>query len=216
MIIVGAKGFAKELLQIVSVDLSYVSNEILFFDNVSKDLPQLLFNEFKILKSFDEVKNHFLNSNDKKFVLGLGNPKYRNKLYNEFITLGAIPISLYSNKSEIGAYDVSIGKGTAILAGAIISNSVSLGKGCLVYYNSVITHDCIIGDFVEISPGVKISGRCTIGNNTRIGANATILPDIIIGSNVTIGAGAVILNNVPDNVVIVGVPGRIINSNYNG
>lgn len=36
------------------------------------------------------------------------------------------------------------------------------------------------------------------------------MPDIKIGNNVTIGAGAVVTKNIPDNVVVVGVPAKII------
>ena len=37
-----------------------------------------------------------------------------------------------------------------------------------------------------------------------------ILPGVIIGNNVTIGAGSVVTKDVPDNVVVGGVPARII------
>ena len=209
MIIVGAKGFAKEILQIISVELNI--EDIVFFDNVSKDLPNKLFNHFRILKSFDEVKKYLSISADKSFVLGLGSPKLREKLLNEFVNIGAIPKTVYAKNSEVGSFDVSISERTSILAGATISNSVSIGKGCLVYYNSVITHDCILGDFVEVSPSSTILGRCEIGDFTSIGAASVILPDVKIGKNVIIGAGTVVLNDVPDNSTIVGVPGKILN-----
>ena len=51
MIIVGAKGFAKEILQIISVEMGIKDDEIVFFDDVSKDLPEKLFNRFSILRT---------------------------------------------------------------------------------------------------------------------------------------------------------------------
>lgn len=212
MIIVGAKGFAKEILQIISIDLNYKDQDILFFDNVNSDLPELLYSKFKILKTIKEVKSYFEETNDFEFTLGLGNPKMRHDLFEKFVNLGGIPITVRSKKSEVGSFDVHLKEGTSILSGARISNSVKLGRGCIVYYNSIITHDCKIGDFVEISPNATILGRCKIGDYTSIGAASVILPDIIIGKNVTVGAGTVVLNNVPDNSVIVGVPGKIISN----
>ncbi|MGJ8551133.1 NeuD/PglB/VioB family sugar acetyltransferase [Winogradskyella wichelsiae] len=210
MIIVGAKGFAKEVLQIVSVDMGLLDKNIVFFDNVSKDLPLKIYDRFTILRSFEAVKRYLSNSEDKSFVLGLGQPKLRQNLYQEFLLLGAEPISLYSKNSEIGDFDVKIGKATSILSGVKISNSVELGKGCLVYYNSIITHDCIIGDFVELSPNATILGRCCIGDYTILGASSVILPDVTIGKNVIVGAGTIVLKDIPDNCTVVGVPGKII------
>lgn len=210
MIIVGAKGFAKELLQIVSVDMGLLDKNIVFFDNVSKDLPLKIYDRFTILRSFEEVKNHLSICDDKSFVLGLGQPNLRRNLYQKFLELGAEPITVYSRNSEIGNFDVKIGKATSILSGVKISNSVELGKGCLVYYNSIITHDCIIGDFVELSPNATILGRSRIGDYTTLGASSVILPNVSIGENVIIGAGTVVTKDIPDNCTVVGVPGKII------
>ncbi|CAH8295372.1 sugar O-acyltransferase (sialic acid O-acetyltransferase NeuD family) [Mariniflexile fucanivorans] len=212
MLIVGAKGLAKELLQVLSIDMNLSDESILFFDNVSHDLPEKIYNRFKILNSFDAVENYFKAYIDKSFVLGLGHPLRREKLYKQFVELGANPIILISKSAEVGDFEVEIKEGTSILAGARISNSVQIGKGCLIYYNSVVAHDSNIGDFVEISPNVTILGRCIIGNNSTLGAGCVILPDVIIGENVKVGAGAVILKDVPDNSTIVGVPGRVIKS----
>lgn len=49
-----------------------------------------------------------------------------------------------------------------------------------------------------------------IGKNCWIGANAVILPGITIGDNVVVGAGSVVTKNLPDNVVAVGNPCRIL------
>lgn len=210
MIIVGAKGLATELLQIISIDLKINTKDIVFFDNVSKDLPDLIYDKFKILKSFEEVEKYVSESKDYRFVLGLGNPELRFNLYEKFIVLGLNFFTIKSSNAEIGSFNVKIEEGCSVLSGAIISNSVFIGKGCLIYYNSVITHDCSLGDFVQVSPNVTISGRCKIGSFTSIGVNASILPDVTIGKSVVIGAGAVVLNDVPDNSVIIGVPGKIL------
>lgn len=210
MIIVGAKGFAKEILQLISVDMGLDDNQIVFFDDVSKELPEKLFNKFFVLKSLKQVETYVNNSKDKRFVLGLGQPKHRSKLYKQFVNIGCYPINVYSKNSDIGSFDVEIGLGTAVMSGAIISNSVSIGKGCLIYFNSIITHDCVLGDFVDVSPGAKILGRTKIGDYTSIGTGCVILSDLLIGDHVIIGAGAVVTKDIPDHCTVVGVPGKII------
>ena len=210
MIIVGAKGFAKEILQVISVDMNYDDKSIAFYDNVNDDLPDKLFDRFQILKSDKEAKDFFLKTNDNSFVLGLGNPKSRFKMYEHFINLGGVPKTIFSNNTEIGSFDVKIGEGTSVMSGTIITNSIVVGKGVLINLKTTIGHDCYIGDFVEISPNVNISGRCKIGDFTVLGTNSIVIPDITIGNNVIIGAGTVVTKNIPDNSTVVGVPGKII------
>lgn len=51
-----------------------------------------------------------------------------------------------------------------------------------------------------------------IGNNVYFGQNAMVLPGVTIGDNVIIGAGAVVTRDIPDNVVAVGIPAKVIKS----
>ncbi len=210
MIIVGAKGFAKEILQVAYTDLGLTDDKIVFFDDISTDLPEKLYNRFLVLKTLEGVKEYMQSTGDKEFVLGIGNPVHRKALYDKFVGVGAIPVTTISKKAEKGDFDVSIGTGTNVMSGTIITNSVVIGKGCLINLNCTVAHDCIIGDFVEVSPNVNISGRCKIGSNSSIGTNAILIPDVIIGENVIVGAGTLVLKDVPNNCTIVGVPGKII------
>lgn len=207
MLIVGAKGFAKEVLEVVH-QLNQLEN-LVFYDDVNEDVPEKLFGQFSVLKTIQEASDYF-KTVDNQFTIGIGNPVLRKQLYDKFLIIGGEFTSVISPSAIIGNYDVQIGIGSNVLSGAIFSNSSNIGKGCIIYYNSIITHDCKIGDFVEISPSVTLLGRCKIGSYTQIGANATILPDINIGKNVIIGAGSVVTKDMPDNCMVFGVPAKII------
>lgn len=207
MLIIGAKGFAKEVLEVCHQNGEL--ENLYFYDDVNYDTLDKLYNTFPILKLEQEAEKYF-NTIDPRFTIGIGNPRLREMMVQKFSSLGGRLISTISPKSSIGTYDVTIGNGANILEGAIISNSVSIGIASIIYYHSIITHDCVIGDYVEISPNVKILGRVKIGNRTQLGSNCTILPDVTIGNNVIVGAGTVVLKDVPDNSTIVGNPGRII------
>jgi len=207
MLIVGAKGFATEVLEVVN-QLNQLEN-LVFYDDVNSDSPEKIFGQFLVLKTSQDATEYF-KTIDNKFTIGIGNPVLRKKIYEKFIGLGGKFTSSISPLATIGTFDVMIGNGSNVLSGAVCSNGIKVGKGCIVYYNSIITHDCVIGDFVEISPSVTILGRCEIGSYSQIGSNTTILPDIKIGENVTIGAGSVVTTNLPDNCVAVGAPAKII------
>lgn len=210
MLIVGAKGFAKEVLEVCRQNKEL--NNLVFYDDINDDIEDLLYNQFPVLKSLDNAKKYF-DTIDKRFTIGIGSPVLRKKLYKQFKDIGGIYISTISQNSNIGSFDININEGCNVLDGVKISNSVKIGKGCIVYYNSIITHDCIVGDFVEISPNTTLLGRSIVGNYCQIGSGSIILPDICIGENVIVGAGSVVTKNLPDNCTAVGTPAKIIKQN---
>ncbi|MDU4761624.1 MAG: acyltransferase [Clostridium perfringens] len=53
-------------------------------------------------------------------------------------------------------------------------------------------------------------GNVTIKNNVFIGANVTILPGVTINDNVIVGAGSVVTKDIPENMVVCGVPAKVI------
>ena len=57
-----------------------------------------------------------------------------------------------------------------------------------------------------------IENDVIIGDNVWIGYGAQILSGVVIGSNVIVAAGAVVTKNVPNDVVVGGVPAKIIST----
>jgi sugar O-acyltransferase (sialic acid O-acetyltransferase NeuD family) len=206
MLIVGAKGFAKEVLEILH-QLNETRN-LVFYDDVNNNTPDLLFNCFPVIKNIDAAVEYLKNI-DNRFTLGIGNPISRKNLADKFNNIGGEFTSTISPDSKIGNFGSVINLGCNIMSGAIISNDVHISIGCIVYFNSIITHDCYIDKFVEISPGAKILGRTKIGSYSQIGCNAVILPDLTIGHNVVVAAGSVVTKNIPDNCMVAGVPAII-------
>ena len=206
MLVIGAKGFAKELLEIL-----FQNNELgnlAFYDDVNPSAPDFLYARFPVLKSLSMAKS-FFEKTDARFTIGIGNPALRKKMYDTFTALGGKYTCVISQKTDIGSFGVSIGEGCNILSGVKISNDVVVGKGTMIYYNSIITHDVKIGEFVEISPNVSLLGRSVVGDFSHIGCGAIVLPDIKIGKNAVVAAGAVVTKDLPDNVLVAGVPAII-------
>jgi sugar O-acyltransferase (sialic acid O-acetyltransferase NeuD family) len=206
MLIIGAKGFAKEVLEIL-----HQKNElfnVVFFDNITNNLPDKLYNQFPILKTDEEVVEYFKTISN-KFTIGIGDPILRKNLFEKFVNFGGEFHSTISPFCKIGHFGNTINNGCNIMTGTIITNDVIINRGVLINLNCTIGHDTIIGEFAELSPGVHISGNCSIGSFTKIGTNATILPKLNIGNNVVIAAGAVVTKNIPDNCMVAGVPAEI-------
>lgn len=65
-------------------------------------------------------------------------------------------------------------------------------------------------DFQRRNQGLEYAWPITVGSNVWIGAGVQVCPGVNIGSNVVIGAGSVVTKNIPDNVIAVGNPCRIL------
>jgi sugar O-acyltransferase (sialic acid O-acetyltransferase NeuD family) len=206
MLVIGSKGFAKELLEVLHHNDNL--ENLVFFDNINKDITGKVYDTFTILKTIEEAQNYFKNVTN-EFVIGIGNPVLREKVYHQFINLGGVCKTIISNNAKVGFYENEVGTGSIIMTDTIITSNVKIGIGCLINKQVVVSHDINIGDFTEISPGTKIGGNVVIGNLTFIGMNATILPKITIGNNVIIAAGSVVTKDIPDNCMVAGVPAVI-------
>jgi sugar O-acyltransferase (sialic acid O-acetyltransferase NeuD family) len=202
MLIVGAGGHAKEVLDLIETSIQ--DEDIVLFDNTINHKDEL-YNKFKIYHKFSDVpKVH------KHFMLGVGGVYIRKKMSELALNNNFIWKGVQVDFSKIGKFNSFIDATVDIMQNVIISSNVSIEKGTLLNRNVNIHHDVVIGVNCELAPYANILGNVKIGANTFIGAGATILPKITIGDNVTIGAGTVVTKDIPDNCLVVGVPGKII------
>jgi sugar O-acyltransferase (sialic acid O-acetyltransferase NeuD family) len=102
------------------------------------------------------------------------------------------------------------GRGCHFLAHSVVAADTRLGDMCIVNHQATVDHECRLGDGVHVAPGATLCGCIEVGNNTLIGAGAVVLPRIKIGADVVVGAGAVVTQDVPDGLVVVGNPARIM------
>lgn len=100
------------------------------------------------------------------------------------------------------SYQAKIGKGLYIgHHGGIVTNAgMVIGKNCN------LSHDVTIG----VSRRGERQGVPVIGDNVYIAPGAKIFGRVVIGNNAAIGANCVVTKDVPENAVIVGIPGKVI------
>lgn len=87
---------------------------------------------------------------------------------------------------------------------------VTIGDDCFIGPNVSIYTACHSTDPAERNSRREWAEPVTIGDNVWIGGSVTILPGVKIGSNVTIGAGSVVTRDIPDGVVAVGNPAKVL------
>jgi len=108
--------------------------------------------------------------------------------------------------------------------------NVHIGEHFYANFNLVIVDDIdvYIGEHVMIAPNVTITATghpvdsnlrrpgtqfsipVRIGNDVWIGSSVVILPGVTIGDRSVIGAGSVVTRDIPDNVIAVGNPCRVL------
>jgi UDP-perosamine 4-acetyltransferase len=140
---------------------------------------------------------------------GIGDTRPRRQLYGKVRQSGFDIVPALHPRSVIAA-SVSIGHGPTVLAGAVINSGARIGDNVIVNTGAIVEHDCVVGDHVHIATGARLASSVYVGERSHIGLGASIRQCIHIGRNVVVGAGAVVVKDVPDNVVVVGVPARIL------
>jgi acetyltransferase-like isoleucine patch superfamily enzyme len=106
--------------------------------------------------------------------------------------------------------NISVGKNVFINSGCRFQDQggITIGDGALIGHNVVLAtlnHDIDPRKRSTMHPAPIV-----IGKNVWIGANATVVPGVIIGDGAVIAAGAVVTKDVPANVIVGGVPAKII------
>ncbi len=126
----------------------------------------------------------------------------------------------------VNLYECQIGDNCNIGSYVEIQKDVKIGNNVIISSHSFVCSLVTIEDNVFIGHGVmtindinppskrrtgstKEWKKTLIKKGASIGSNATLFP-VIIGKNAIIGAGAVVTKDVPNNVVVAGVPAKII------
>lgn len=209
MLVIGAQGFAKQILVVLS-QLN-LTKDLVFYDDLNQDAPDTLYNSFPVLHSVKEARDYF-EKTGREFTIGVAGVGNRKHLFEKFTALGGNVVNVISPTAIIGEFDCRIGEAVSVLAGSVIENSVHIGRGTLINLHALITHDSNVGEFCELSPGVICLGRSAIGDYVTIGTGAIIMPRVRIGANAIIGAGALVSEDVEPGKVVMGIPARVIRS----
>jgi len=196
--IIGYSGHSFVCIEIAQINNINVKG---YFDQDEKSL-----NPFKLAYLGDEVKA----SNELELFIGIGDNHIRERVFTKLQSLDKRLNITLIHPNAIVSQSTKIGSSSLLAAGVIVNPFAVIGVGCIINTGVIIEHECEIADFVHIAPGAVLAGNVRVGQGTFIGANSVVKQGVNIGEKVIVGAGTVILNDVPDNVTIVGNPGKII------
>ena len=142
-------------------------------------------------------------------VGSIGDTGPRKRLYLLARKLG-FQLATAVHPQAVVAASAVLGPGVSVMAAAVINPGAWLGENVVVNTGALVEHGCALHDHVHIATGAHLGGGVQVGTGSHIGIGASVRQGIRIGCNSIVGVGAAVVDNVPDNVVVVGVPARFL------
>jgi sugar O-acyltransferase (sialic acid O-acetyltransferase NeuD family) len=214
VVIIGAGGFAREVLDIFdAINAQEPQFEVLgYIVQPAFGSPGQLINDRPILGDFDWLAER---SQAVKAICAVGAPETRFRLIREASKHG-VHFCNAIHPSAIMTKWIEIAEGVVITAGCILTNQIKIGNHVHINLDCTIGHDARIDDFSTLAPGVHVSGNVHLQSGCYIGTGANIIEKITVGAWSIIGAGSTIISDVPPNTTVVGVPGKVIKTRPEG
>lgn len=212
LIVVGAGGFGREVLDVVDAVNSVSPEPTWTVVGIADDAPteanleHLRKRSVPFLGGTTELDGVDLGANV-HYVVGIGSPAVRRLIADRLDAAGLVPATLVHPTVTVG-FDVEIGAGSVLCAGVRLTTHISLGRHVHLNLNSTVGHDTTLGDFVSANPLASISGDCTIEDDVLIGVGGVILNGLTVGRGSVVGGSACVVRNVPPGVVVKGIPAR--------
>ncbi len=144
-----------------------------------------------------------------QIVITPDSPHIRKELVKLYQSAGFSFATIVHPAASISRY-AQIGEGTVVQRGVNVSANTKIGSFCKLNTFCNVMHDNLISDYATIAPNAVLLGYVKVGEQGYIGANSTILPKCSIGNCCVVGAGAVVTKNVLSNMVVAGVPAKLL------
>lgn len=203
LVLIGAGGYAKSVLD--SID--YNSYELIGFVDERLDKKEHL--GFPILAhDLNEIKN----KEKYYYFIAIGDNAKRKKWFDR-LEKNSLEIINVIDKSAIVSKMATIGKGCFVGKMAIVNSCATIGDNTVINTKSLVEHGCTVGKHANISTNTTINGDVKVGEGTVLYSGVTVIGQRSVGDWSIVGAGAVVTNNIPSNVVAVGVPAKVIKDN---
>lgn len=157
---------------------------------------------------FDDFASNY-DKNNVRFVIAIGEPEFRKKLFEKTESAGFSFESLIHPSVHI-PNTAKIGKSVIIFPNVFVSCNTQIEDNVCIQSMCTLCHDSVIKSSSVIAPGCAICGHCTIGSGTFLGAKTAVKEDSIIGNDCIIGIGSTVIHNIEDNSVAVGTPAKFV------
>lgn len=207
LIIVGARGWGREVYGVVKNTKPYIEKQIVvkgFLDSKYDAFEGLNGNFPPIISAPEDYQIE----SDDVFFVAMGEPKWRKYYCDIMKKKGAKFYTIISPKANIYP-TAEIGEGSFI-GGCVVSDNVKIGEHVVVHSYCTLGHDTKIGNFSSLEAYVFTGGFSEIGELTTMHVKSTLIRHKKVGNNVSVGTNSVVIRNVSDNLHVFGNPAKKI------
>ena len=207
VLIWGAAGHAKVVADILRRNAYTICG---FLDEITPDRRGESFCSATVLGDANQLQKIY-ESGVRKAIVAFGD-NMRRLAVGELLEERGFELITAIHPSAVIALDALIGPGSMVAAGAVVCPGTEIGRCGILNTAATVDHDCTIADGAHIGPGAHIAGHVQVGRCAWIGIGGTIIDRRRVGARSIVGAGAVVIEDVPDRVLVAGVPARVIKS----
>ena len=200
IVVIGASGFALEAAWLAE---ECGHNVIGFLDDALEKQGTIVLKK-PVLGTIE----HWTKFKEYYFIIAIGSPRSRKAVVEKMQQLGQPMFATLIHPSVQKSEYITVGNGTLICAGCVLTVNIDIGEHCIININSTIGHEVKIGSFSTIAPIVAVSGNVTLEEFSEVGTGASIRQGISIGRGAMLGMGSVLTKNIPNFKIFAGNPAK--------
>ena len=207
-----AGGFGKEMMDIArrQKKIKNIGEDIFFIDDSLNDAIEIYqTRSYTFISALEKFSFSDLNHH---IVIANGEPIHRKNIFDR-IMKNSIGLDQLIDPSAIISDTAILGEGILVAPLVSIASQACLQGNVAINTMAIVGHDVQVGEHTVISSMVNLGGSSVIGRETYIGMGAQIKERVKIGNNSIVGMGAVVYDDIPDQVIALGNPARVMRKN---
>jgi sugar O-acyltransferase (sialic acid O-acetyltransferase NeuD family) len=138
-------------------------------------------------------------------AIGYKHRKFRKEVF-EYLKRRRVPIATFVHPSAYVEKSAVIKEGSIVLVHCTIDMHARLCENVFLSSRCFVSHNVEVGAHTYCGPAVNLAGDTEVGECCFLGIDTTSIDGIKIGMNVQTAAGSVLTKDVPDHVLMAGVP----------
>lgn len=140
-------------------------------------------------------------------VVALGDNRLRQEIGERLMGQGFV-LPAVVHPSALVSPTATIEAGAVVMARAVVGTRARIGRFAIVNTGAIVEHDNDVGVAAHVAPGASLAGNVHVGAGALVGVGSAVRPGICIGAGAVVGAGSAVVADVPDCMVVGGVPAR--------
>jgi len=138
-------------------------------------------------------------------AIGIGDNYVRDKKFRYVRARGLKLVNVIHPSAHVSRF-VTLGEGVTILAGATINPGTVIEDNVCVNTAASVDHDNYLEKNCHIFPNATLTGTVRVGQFVCVGSGAVVAPNLTLRKHAYVAAGAVVVKEVPEGVIVAGVP----------